>query len=182
MSGVSASRFYPFEGSYRVAVRVSDQAGASDVQSMLVTVTGNANIADVGVTLGDGVGEIEPGDAITYTLTVTNHGSDVVTGEAVTSAFDAQLMAIAWTCAGTSGATCTASGSGDIADLVDLPAGAAVTYTIEATVDANASGTATSSATVAAPAGYFDPNPSDDEAIDADVIVGDRIFEDGFDP
>ena len=179
-SGVTASRFYPTEGSYLVAVRVSDQAGASDVQSMLVTVTGNANVADVGVTLDDGIDAVLPNDAITYTLTVTNHGTDTVPGEGVTSAFATQLASIAWTCTPSGGATCAASGSGDIDDLVDLPAGASVTYTIEATVASDASGTVSSSATITAPADYFDPNPADDQAIDADEVIDDRIFADGF--
>ena len=178
-SGVTASRLYSNAGSYRVAVRVTDSSGARDEQSVLVTVT---PIADVGVTLDDGVTDVFPGDALSYTLTVTNHGADAVDGETVTSALSNQLTIVGWTCAATGGATCTASGTGDVADSVMLPAGASVTYAIVTTIAAGASGELVSTATVAAPAGSIDPNPADDEAIDTDSVITDRIFANGFDP
>jgi uncharacterized repeat protein (TIGR01451 family) len=181
-SGVTAFRFYADEGSYRVAVRVTDAAGASDVQSMLVTVIGTLGAADVGVTLDDGAGVAFPGDVLTYTLIVTNHGENAVPGEAVTSTLSALLTDIAWTCAGSDGASCTPNGSGDIEDIVDLPAGSAVTYTIHATLPSGTSGEIESSAGVTAPPGYEDPNTSDNAASDIDTIIDDRIFANGFDP
>jgi len=180
-SGVTASHFYAGNGSYRVAVRVTDTANATDEQSMLVTVTGALPLADVGVTLDDGVAAVFPGDAITYTMVVTNHGTDAVPGEQVFSKLSPQLDGIAWTCAASAGAVCAASGTGDIQELVDLPAAGSVTYTITATVAATASGEITSTAIVVAPAGYLDPNSIDDDAFDVDSVIDDRIFADGFD-
>lgn len=177
-SGVTASHVYNTQGSYRVAVRVTDQAGASDVQSLLVTVT--LPPADVGVTLDDGVTLVRRGDVLHYTLVATNHGANAVSGEHVATALSTQLSGIAWTCSAGGGASCAASGSGKVADTVDLPAGASVTYTITATVGAAAEGTITSTATVTAPAGYNDPNPSDNTAADVDT-VDDTIFKNGFD-
>jgi len=180
-SGVTASHFYAGNGSYRVAVRVTDTANATDEQSMLVTVTGALPLADVGVTLDDGVAAVFPGDAITYTMVVTNHGTDAVPGEQVFSKLSPQLDGIAWTCVASAGAVCAASGTGDIQELVDLPAAGSVTYTIAATVAATASGEITSTAIVVAPAGYLDPNSIDDDAFDVDSVIDDRIFADGFD-
>jgi hypothetical protein len=62
------------------------------------------------------------------------------------------------------------------------PAGTA-TYSVHGTVVADASGTVESSAAVFPPAGWQDPNSTDDTATDIDTIpVTDRIFANGFDP
>lgn len=176
--GATASHAYTADGSYRVAVRVTDAAGASDVQAMLVTVA--TPQADLGVTLDDGVTTVRRGDALQYTLTVTNHGPDAVAGAQVATTLSAQLDGIAWTCSADAGATCAPAGEGDVADGVDLPPGASVVYVIAATVAADAEGTIESTATVAVPAGYADPDPSNDAAGDVDT-VDDTIFRDGFD-
>ncbi|MGH7293105.1 MAG: PKD domain-containing protein, partial [Myxococcota bacterium] len=135
-SGVTASRFYGGNGSYRVAVRVTDATNLRDVQRMRVTVTDGKPVVDVGVALDDGVALVQPGDVLTYTLVVINHGVDAAVGEHVTTVLSTQLEGIAWTCAPSASATCSASGSGDIDELVDLPAAGSVTYTIVATVSA----------------------------------------------
>jgi hypothetical protein len=92
------------------------------------------------------------------------------------------LVDIAWTCAPDGGASCTPTGSGDVADIVDLPAGGAVAYTIDATVRADAAGQIASVAAVTPPPGYDDPDPTDNAATDTDAVIGDRLFADGFDP
>ncbi|HKE48845.1 MAG TPA: PKD domain-containing protein, partial [Rhodanobacteraceae bacterium] len=181
-SGVTAFRFYGDEGSYRVAVRVTDSAGASDMQSMLVTIVGQLGDADVGVTLDDGVIDVFPGDTITYTMVVTNYGSSLVPGEAVATTLAPLLTNVEWTCSGSEGTVCAATGSGDVDDLVDLPAGATATYTIDARIPTDASGAVLSHATVLPPDGYGDPNSTDNIAFDTDSISLDRIFADGFDP
>ena len=179
-SGVTASRFYAVEGSYRVAVRVSDPAGSGDVQSLLVTVTGGAGSVDVGVSLDDGVVQTFPDDTLSYKLVVTNHGAEAVAGEHVTTALSMQLTDVSWICEPAAGATCTASGDGNVDDTIDLPPGESVTYTIQATVESGASGEITSSATVAAAPGFVDSNPADDAMTDSDTVIDDRIFADGF--
>jgi glucose/arabinose dehydrogenase len=180
-SGATTFRFYAEEGSYRVAVRVTDGAGASDTQSMLVTVTGTLGAADVGVSLDDGVAVVSPGDALTYTMIVANHGADAVAGEGVATTLSPLLADAAWNCTPSAGASCAATGTGDIEDSVDLPVGGSVTYTIDANVMSGASGIVESSAAVTPPPGYEDPDPSDNTATDIDTVDGDRIFADGFD-
>ena len=71
-----------------------------------------------------------------------------------------------WTCVGAGGGTCTASGSGNINDTVNLPAGGSVTYTASCTIAASATGTLTNTATVTAPAGV--------DRSDAGQQLGDR--------
>jgi hypothetical protein len=91
-----------------------------------------------------------------------------------------------WTCVATVGASCTASGSGSIADLVDLPAVgsgpsidpgvrprySSVTYTLRASVDvATTSSQLVNTASVSLPAGFVDDAPGDNTDSDTDTIV-----------
>jgi uncharacterized repeat protein (TIGR01451 family) len=73
---------------------------------------------------------------------------------------------------GAGGGTCTASGSGNIGDTVNLPAGGSVTYTASCTISAAATGTLSNTATVAAPAGVTDPTPGNNSATDSDTLAG----------
>lgn len=180
-SGDTAIYAYGSAGSTRVSVRVTDTSGASDVQSMLVTVT--LPTADVGVTIDDGVGEVAPNDAIVYTMTLTNHGSDTVVGEHVSTVLASTLTTVQWTCVASPGGACAASGTGSIEMDVDLAPGGTVTFTISALVASDATGTLESSATVTAPPSYEDPDTTDNTATDIDIVaITDRIFADGFDP
>jgi len=65
---------------------------------------------------------------VTYTITASNAGPNNDTGATVADTFPASLTCT-WTCVGAGGGTCTASGSGNINDTVNLPAGGSVTYT-----------------------------------------------------
>lgn len=107
------------------------------------------------------------GDPVTFTLTVTNEGPGEALGASVADAFPPELAGVSWTCTPDPGASCSASGAGDVADTVDLPPGASVVYTATATVDAVELGTVTNTATVS-PAGGFDtaePDLGSDEAV-----------------
>jgi uncharacterized repeat protein (TIGR01451 family) len=77
---------------------------------------------------------------------------------------------VSWICAGTGGGTCTAGGTGDISDTVDLPVNSSVTYTVFATVDPGASGSFSTTATVAVPSGLTDPASGNNSAIDTDTV------------
>lgn len=104
--------------------------------------------ADLAITTGTAV-------AVTYTLTATNLGPDAVTGAPIDDDFPPGVTGVTWQCTAAGGASCTASGSGDVHDVADLPPGGRVTYT--------ATGTAASagprSATIAPPGGTQDPVP-----------------------
>ncbi len=84
--------------------------------------------------------------------------------------FPAALTAT-WTCVGAGGGTCTASGSGNINDAVNLPVGGSVTYTVTATISAAATGSLSNTATVTPPAGVTDPSPANNSATDTDTLT-----------
>jgi len=125
--------------------------------------------ADLSVTKTDGVTSATPGGSVTYTITASNAGPSNAPGSTVADTFPASLTCT-WTCVGTGGGTCTASGSGNIADSVNLPAGGSTTHTASCTISASASGTLSNTATVAAPAGVTDPTPGNNSATDTDAL------------
>jgi len=128
--------------------------------------------ADLSITKSDGVTAVKPGDKVTYTIAVSNAGPDTATGATVTDTLPAALTGAAWTCTAAAGASCAASGTGNVNDTVTLPAGASVTYTLTATVSSTATGTLANTATVTPPAGTVDPNPSNNSASDSNTVAG----------
>ncbi|WP_257385976.1 beta strand repeat-containing protein [Tahibacter caeni] len=126
--------------------------------------------ADLAVTKTDGVTTATPGGSVTYTITASNAGSSDAPGSTVADTFPASLTCT-WTCVGAGGGTCTASGSGNISDTVNLPAGGSTTYTATCAVSASATGTLSNTATVAAPAGVTDPTPGNNSATDSDTLA-----------
>jgi uncharacterized repeat protein (TIGR01451 family) len=133
--------------------------------------------ADLSISKTDGVTTVVPGQTVTYTITATNAGPSNAPASTVTDTFPATL-ACSWTCLGTAGGTCTAAGSGNIADSVDLPAGASVTYTAQCTVSPSATGPVSNTASVAPPAGVTDPVPGNNSATDVDNLPA--ILADDF--
>ncbi len=125
--------------------------------------------ADLGITKTDGVTTATAGGSVTYTITASNAGPSNATGATVADTFPASLTCT-WTCVGAGGGTCTASGSGNLNDTVNLPSGGSVTYTASCTVSAAATGTLSNTATVTAPAGVTDPTPGNNSATDSDTL------------
>ena len=107
---------------------------------------------------------------MTYTITASNAGPSNAPGATVADTFPASLTCT-WTCAGAGGGTCAASGSGNLNDTVNLPAGGSVTYTASCAVSAAATGTLSNTATVTAPAGVTDPAPGNNSATDSDTLA-----------
>ena len=124
--------------------------------------------ADLSITKTNGVTTATPGGNVTYTITASNAGPSNVTGATVADTLPASLTGT-WTCVGAGGGTCTAAGSGNLSDTVNLPAGGSVTYTVNATVSPSATGTLSNTATVAS--GVTDPNPVNNSATDTDTLA-----------
>lgn len=160
-----------FEPDETFFVNLSGATNATIVDNQgLGTITNDDRVADLAITKTDGVATAAPGGTVTYTITASNAGPSSATGATVVDTFPASLTAT-WTCVGAGGGACAASGSGNISDTVNLPAGGTVTYTVNATISAAAMGTLANTATVAAPAGVTDPNPGNNSATDTDTLA-----------
>ena len=125
--------------------------------------------ADLQITKTDGVTDYTTTATRTYTIVVTNAGPSNVTGATVTDNFPAQVSGATWSCAATGGATCTANGTGTIADTVNIPVGGTLTYTATVTINASATGDLVNTATVTGPVGSVDPVPGNNSATDTDI-------------
>ena len=130
-----------------------------------------APTADLAITKTDGATSATPGGSLTYTITASNAGPSNAPGATVADTLPAALTGATWTCVGAGGGTCTAAGTGNINDPVNLPAGASVTYTLTATVSPSATGTLSNTATVTPPAGVTDTNPANNSATDTDTLA-----------
>ena len=115
--------------------------------------------ADLAITKTDGVASASPGGTTTYTIVATNNGPSDVVGATVTDVMPAAVTGDTFTAVGTGGAAgFSPSGSGNLNETIDLPAGATVTYTVVADIASGASGDLVNTATIAAPAGVTDTN------------------------
>ncbi len=124
--------------------------------------------ADLSITKTDGVTTAIPGGSVTYTIVASNAGSGPVSGATVADTFPA-VLTCTWTCAGAAGGTCTASGSGNINDTVNLPVGGSATYTASCSVSLAATGTLANTATVSS--SVSDPVPGNNSATDTDNVA-----------
>jgi uncharacterized repeat protein (TIGR01451 family) len=127
--------------------------------------------ADLAISKTDGVAAVTAGGAVTYTIVASNAGPDLATGATVTDTLPASLSGVSWTCVAAGGASCAASGSGNLATPVDLPVGGTTTFMVSGTLSAAATGTLVNTASVAAPAGVSDPNAANNSATDSDTIT-----------
>lgn len=177
----------PAGGSVTYTVSATISAGATGTLSNTATVSssvtdptpGNNSAtdsdtltpqADLAITKTDGVTVVNAGGTVTYTITASNAGPSNAPGTTVADTLPASLSNVAWTAVGAGGGTVTASGSGNINDTVNLPAGGSVTYTVTADISGSASGTLSNTATVSAPGGVTDPTPGNNSATDSDLV------------
>ncbi|WP_189644662.1 DUF7507 domain-containing protein [Luteimonas gilva] len=138
-----------------------------------------ARIADLSVAKTDGVASVQAGGSTVYTITVSNNGPSELTGATVVDTAPAGLTIGSWTCAvttaGTGGSVTTAcgaaSGTGNINTTVNLKNGAVITYTVNATVAASATGSIANTVTVAVPSGASDPTPANNSATDTNTVT-----------
>ena len=159
--------------SYTLQITASN--GVSPAATQTLTLTVNAPNADLSVAVTDDSatpGSAVPGSSLTYTIVVTNSGPSDVTGATVADTLPAGFNGATFTATQMGGASgFTASGSGDINDAVDMPAGSTITYVIAGAIDAGATGTLSNTATVTAPGGVTDSNSSNDSATDSATLT-----------
>jgi uncharacterized repeat protein (TIGR01451 family) len=137
----------------------------------LTPVSGDAERADLGVTMTDNVATVAAGGAVTYSIVIVNAGPSTANGAIVNNALPPELIGTSWTCAATAGASCTARGSGPIKDSIQLPPGGIVSYTVSGIVLPGATRPIRHSVTVTPPAGMIDPNVSNNMAADSDGVT-----------
>lgn len=111
-----------------------------------------------------------------FELTVSNAGPDATT-PLVSTTSDGPLEGLDWTCSGSGGGICASSGSGNLAETLDLPNGASVTFQFSATVADEAPHHAMS---FVASVSDTDVPDSDSDNNEATLVVRTGTFTDRF--
>ncbi|MFV8816816.1 choice-of-anchor U domain-containing protein [Haliea sp. E17] len=145
----------------------------ADAESIALSGTGIQNAVDLGVIFDADPLAAEAGTSIAYTVTASNSGPELEYAAQLVAGFPAGVSACTWTSAASGGASGnSASGSGDINETLELPAGASVTYSTTCT--ASTTGVALGNATIAGLG-------ADSQASNNSASASVDIFEDGVD-
>jgi len=174
---VSVDVFSSKVGSLQFAALASADNLAEQVTAEITTSV--ALVADLALVM---TGDAVPVDAETMALlvviVVSNTGPSDAVSAMVMSELAAGLDNVEWTCEADAGANCTGSGTGEIDDLADLPAGAIVTYQIEATASSALVEEGVTISAEVTPTGEV-TDPELDNNSDSVTIV-ERLFHDRF--
>jgi uncharacterized repeat protein (TIGR01451 family) len=160
-------------GSLNNTASVAAPAGVTDPNLTNNSATDTDTLipgADLSITKTDAHATALQGQPITYTIVASNAGPNTANGATVADAPPAVITGVTWTCGGAGGASCTASGSGDINDSVNLPVGGTVTYTMTGTISESATGDLSNTATVTTPGDVADPDDTNNTATDTDTL------------
>ena len=131
-----------------------------------------ARVADLSITKTDFAATATPGTPVSYQIVAANNGPSDITGALVSDIPPAELGGVTWSCTATGGASCaSASGAVAIAELVALPVGSSVTFTLTGTLNASSTAPLANTATIAPPVGATDPDPANNAATDTDTLV-----------
>ena len=129
---------------------------------------------DLAITKTDGSATYTAGNAITYTIVVTNNGPSNATGASVADTIPASITGTTISCVASGTASCgtNASAGNNLSFTgVNINVGAAnfVTITVSGTVGAGTTGNLVNTATVTAGAGQTDPTAGNNSATDTDT-------------
>ena len=138
---------------------------------------------DLDVSMGNGFNGLSLGQTLDYVVTVGNIGSIDASVVDLEVLVPSSLLNPSWRCEASGGATCTATGSGDLVDAVVLPAGATLVYRLTVTVDPDLDPAANPVIEVTVTAATRPPendiNLRNNEALVRDAIIQ-SIFRDRF--
>ncbi|MBL8301050.1 MAG: hypothetical protein JNN30_22130 [Rhodanobacteraceae bacterium] len=121
------------------------------------------------------------GSSLVYTITVANSGP-VAASASIVDIFPASYTGVSWICLSSGGASCPASGNGNLTHGAVLPPGGQVTYTVSGTVAPGTSGDLSNSATAVVSAPVTDPNTANNTATLVVQANTDLIFRSNFEP
>ena len=174
-------QFQPIDpGDFAQTITVdSDAIAGSDTEFSL---TGTSGQFDVAVMKSNAAEFVLSGVPTIYDIQVLNLGLSDLFGVEIVDILPPELDATSatWTCTPGTGVTCPIdSGVGDINELVDIPAGAGMAFTLVAPVIAEEGVDVVNTVTATMPAGIEDEDPSNNEATDSDpvaIFAGDFEF------
>lgn len=123
--------------------------------------------------IDSGVSSLVAGNEVRFVLSVRNFGPSHAFDAEVIDTLPEQLLNPAWTCQpDTAGSSCTGSGAGNIAELVDLALDDRLLYLVDGTIAPNFRGTLENIAEVVAPLDANDPDTGNNVSSAAGSVSG----------
>lgn len=160
----------PFTG-WPTGMTNTDVAQAT-IQVPAKNSSGNDVDVDLAVAITNNRNGVCVGSPTTYTATVTNPGGAPVGGATLVNNPPAGVTYGSWTVVASGGAVAPrSSGSGALNEVVSLPPGGTLVYTITAAVGAGATDPVVNTATIQLPAPLVDANPANNTATDTDPLT-----------
>lgn len=151
-------------------------------QGFPISITGTqADNANLFVSIDDQRTIIDQNTVTTHDILVANPGPSEVIGARLQTS-SSNYTALNWTCTPTAGVgTCpSATGTGELDVLLDLPVGAGLRFTADALSAATTGVTASRSASIATNLAVIETDHADNTASDNNDIVADAVFDNGF--
>jgi uncharacterized repeat protein (TIGR01451 family) len=160
-------------GTYTIVYRICSQAQPTICDDATVTVNVEAPSANLGI-VKSGPAVIAANGAISYTLVITNAGTDAANNATYADTVPASVTGVAATCgSATGGAVCAApvvAGNAVSGSVPTLPSGGSVTITITGTAPATGQ-SINNTATVSVPPGVTDPTPGNNTSTTTTQVV-----------
>ena len=151
-------------------------------QGFPISIVGTqAETANLFVSVDDQRNVVVQNTVTAHDILIANPGPNAVLGARLQTT-SSNYTALDWTCTPTAAVgTCpTASGTGELDLLIDLPVGAGFRFTAEALAGATAGVEASRSATIETNLVVIEVDSSDNQSTDSNNIVTDAVFENGF--
>ncbi|PCN46668.1 hypothetical protein Csp2054_16020 [Curtobacterium sp. 'Ferrero'] len=122
---------------------------------------------------------VAAGDDVEYAVTARNVGPNASAPSALAVDVPDDLHDVSWTCAADSGSACGSdAGTGDVTTDLDLPRDGSATITVSGTLDAGATGTVESTATITPEPSLADVDESDNTStVSAPVTAADTTAQ-----
>jgi uncharacterized repeat protein (TIGR01451 family) len=151
------------------SVTVTPPVGVTDLvtnNNSAAATNAVVQVADLAVTISDGVTNVHQGDALTYTITAINLGPSTLTSITLSNSLSAFLNN--FTYAPSQGNYNPVNG---VWSGLNLTPGNSVTLMLQAVVRNNVTGAFTNSVSASVPAGVTDPNLANNAAVDIDDVL-----------
>jgi uncharacterized repeat protein (TIGR01451 family) len=148
---ISGTLTYTSEVNKTVTVRATDNGNPNLYGEATFTwiVTDKTNEVDLSISIDDGNASLPAGQPVVYTVVVNNSSAREVNQVVVDTPLPGLVTNPTWTCTPSAGAICEANGTGALIDLVDLPQGGTLTYTVAGKIGYGALGELDVTASVA---------------------------------
>lgn len=172
-------------GTARFAVVAIDNGGAANggdpysapVEFDITVAAG----ADLQISKSDLATIVQPDQPLLYDIFVANAGPSPVLGARVQDTPPGTLSGATWSCTPVLLASCgNAAGVGAIDELVNLPPGSVLRYSMAATVNAEPGTTINNTATVTSSASVAELDANNNSDTDTNALLLDGVFLDGF--